>query len=59
MNYEKNLRMGRHIKMYDCVENNRHGAGTKLLELPKGIMNQNELVSDAARRELLEETGYM
>ena len=34
MNYEKNLRIGRHIKMYDCVENNRHGAGTKLLKLP-------------------------
>jgi len=40
------------------VENYRHGAGTNLLELPGGFINENELGSDAGRRELLEETGY-
>jgi ADP-ribose pyrophosphatase len=40
------------------VENYRHGAGTNLLELPGGLINENELGSDAGRRELLEETGY-
>jgi len=40
------------------VENYRHGAGTNLLELPGGFINENELKTDAGRRELLEETGY-
>jgi ADP-ribose pyrophosphatase len=40
------------------VENYRHGAGTNLLELPGGFINENEVGSDAGRRELLEETGY-
>jgi len=40
------------------VENYRHGAGTNLLELPGGFINENELETDAAKRELLEETGY-
>ena len=40
------------------VENYRHGAGTNLLELPGGLIDENELGSDAGRRELLEETGY-
>jgi 8-oxo-dGTP pyrophosphatase MutT (NUDIX family) len=46
----------------DCslimVENYRHGADKNLLELPGGFINENEAESDAARRELLEETGY-
>ena len=40
------------------IQNYRHGAGTILLELPGGFINENEVASDAARRELLEETGY-
>lgn len=40
------------------VENYRHGAGKNLLELPGGFINENELETEAARRELLEETGY-
>jgi ADP-ribose pyrophosphatase len=40
------------------IQNYRHGAGTILLELPGGFINENESASDAARRELLEETGY-
>jgi ADP-ribose pyrophosphatase len=40
------------------VENYRHGAGTNLLELPGGFIDENELETDAGRRELLEETGY-
>jgi ADP-ribose pyrophosphatase len=40
------------------VENYRHGAGTSLLELPGGFINKDETALDAARRELLEETGY-
>jgi len=40
------------------VENYRHGADTNLLELPGGFINENELETDAGKRELLEETGY-
>ena len=40
------------------IQNYRHGAGTILLELPGGFIKENESASDAARRELLEETGY-
>jgi ADP-ribose pyrophosphatase len=39
--------------------NYRHGAGTNLLELPGGLVQANENPSDTARRELLEETGYV
>lgn len=40
------------------IENHRHGADTNLLELPGGFINKNEAALGAARRELLEETGY-
>lgn len=36
----------------------RHGAGEILLELPAGVVEQDEDPQEAARRELLEETGY-
>jgi ADP-ribose pyrophosphatase YjhB (NUDIX family) len=35
------------------VESYRHGAGTNLLELPGGFITENELETDAGRRELL------
>jgi ADP-ribose pyrophosphatase len=40
------------------VENYRHGAGMKLIELPGGLINCGEQPRAAAKRELLEETGY-
>jgi ADP-ribose pyrophosphatase len=40
------------------VENYRHGVGTDLLELPGGFINKGEVPLSAARRELIEETGY-
>jgi ADP-ribose pyrophosphatase len=40
------------------VENYRHGVGTYLLELPGGFINEDEVPLGAARRELIEETGY-
>lgn len=40
------------------VENYRHGARTNLLELPGGLINPEEEPLVAAKRELLEETGY-
>jgi ADP-ribose pyrophosphatase len=45
------------------VESYRHGIRTNILELPGGLINkkdeQEELPDDAAKRELLEETGYI
>ena len=40
------------------VEQYRHGATRASLELPAGVIDSGESASDAARRELLEETGY-
>jgi ADP-ribose pyrophosphatase len=40
------------------VENYRHGARTNLLELPGGLIDAGEEPLVAAKRELLEETGY-
>ena len=40
------------------VETYRNGAGKRLLELPGGFLNAGERPRDAAKRELLEETGY-
>jgi ADP-ribose pyrophosphatase len=35
-----------------------HGINTKLLGLPGGLIDENESPAEAARRELIEETGY-
>lgn len=36
----------------------RHGTSCVLKEFPGGVVNKNEKTLDAAKRELLEETGY-
>lgn len=46
----------------DCflmVEQYRHGSDEITLEFPAGMIESDELPSNAAIRELLEETGYM
>lgn len=40
------------------VRQYRHGAGESLLEIPGGVIDEGEDSLTAARRELLEETGY-
>jgi 8-oxo-dGTP pyrophosphatase MutT (NUDIX family) len=40
------------------VEGYRHGAGESLLELPGGFIEENEEPSQAAKRELFEETKH-
>jgi len=40
------------------VEGYRHGAGDNLLELPGGFIEENEEPSQAAKRELFEETKH-
>ena len=40
------------------IEQFRHGAETIILEIPGGMLDENEQKEIAAKRELLEETGY-
>ncbi len=40
------------------VRQYRHAAGEEVLEIPGGVIEKDETPEDAARRELLEETGY-
>ncbi|MDE6415738.1 MAG: NUDIX hydrolase [Duncaniella sp.] len=44
--------------MFVMVEQYRHGIGEVLVELCAGVAEKGETPEEAARRELLEETGY-
>lgn len=41
-----------------CVRQFRHGSGAITLEIPGGMVDPGESPAEAARREVLEETGY-
>lgn len=41
------------------IDQYRHGIGKWMLEMPAGGVDDNESDEEAARRELLEETGYI
>ncbi len=41
-----------------AVRQYRHGAGVPMMEFPGGVVEPGEEPAEAARRELLEETGY-
>lgn len=40
------------------IQQYRHGAERTMLEIPAGVIEKGEKPEEAARRELLEETGY-
>lgn len=46
------------IKHFVMVNQWRHGTSSILQEFPGGVVNENEKPIEAAKRELLEETGY-
>ncbi|MCY7375809.1 MAG: NUDIX hydrolase [Pyrinomonadaceae bacterium] len=45
-------------KQVVLIEQFRHGSEEIILEIPGGMMDENETAEFAAKRELLEETGY-
>lgn len=41
------------------IKQYRHGIGKKTINLPMGLIDGSETIQDAAKRELLEETGFV